>query len=227
VYKRQIFSVVLVAAIIGYFLLFKYRDRFGEMYVLLITALGFTGYHGLVYAVSGTAPLFERFFVLDAALISCLVGLFYSKLPQKKIVNVIIPLTLVISLVVSVPYYVKEQKSIVDLNAATDVLIGEYSGGRILSDMPMMTYRLVQKGKISHTNILGSLYANYQNLDSALLWLKNENVAYLISAEPKAYRMLDFFDSHGLRDEIFFLISNVNGVELYRIDQTVINSYLE
>jgi len=208
-------------------LLFKYRDRFGEMYVLLITALGFTGYHGLVYAVSGTAPLFERFFVLDAALISCLVGLFYSKLPQKKIVNVIIPLTLVISLVVSVPYYVKEQKSIVDLNAATDVLIGEYSGGRILSDMPMMTYRLVQKGKISHTNILGSLYANYQNLDSALLWLKNENVAYLISAEPKAYRMLDFFDSHGLRDEIFFLISNVNGVELYRIDQTVINSYLE
>ena len=93
--------------------------------------------------------------------------------------------------------------------------------------MPMMTYRLVQKGKISHTSILGSLYANYQSLDSALLWMKNENAAYLISAEPKAYRMLAFFGSHGLKDEIFILISNLNGVELYRIDQTVINSYLE
>ena len=224
---RIIFGVVLVASIIGYFLLLKYRERFGETYILLITAIGFTGYHGLVYAVSGTAPLFERFFVLDAALVSCLAGLLYIRMPRKKIVNAIIPLALIVSLVVSVPYYIKEQKSIVDLNAATDVLIDEYTEGRILSDMPMMTYRLIQKGKISYTNILGSLYANYQSLDSALLWLKNENAAYLISAEPKAYRMLSFFSSHGLKDEIFILISNVNGVELYRIDQSAISTFIE
>lgn len=224
---RNIFSVILVASIVGYFLLLKYRERFGEMYILLITALGFSGYHGLVYAVSGTAPLFERFFVLDAALVSCLVGLFYIRIYRKKFVNIIIPVVLLVAFLVSVPYYVKEQQSIRDLNAVTDVLIDEYSGGKILSDMPMMTYRLVQKGRISHTNILGSLYANYQSLDSALLWLKNENATYLISAEPKAYKMLAFFSSHDLKDEIFMLISNLHGIELYRIDQTVIDSYLE
>lgn len=223
---RGIFGLVLVAAIVGYFALLKYRIRVGEWYILLITALGFAGYHGLVYAVSGTAPLFERFFVLDAALVSCLTGLVYVKMLDKKVVYIIISIVILASFAISVPYYVKEQKSIRDLNDVADVLIEEYSGGTILSDMPMMTYRLIHRGGISHTNILGSLYANYQSLDTALEWLKNENATYLISAEPKAYTMLAFFSEHNLKDEIFILISDLNGVELYRIDQSFINSYV-
>ena len=223
---RGIFGLVLVAATVGYFALLRYRERIGEWYILLITALGFAGYHGLVYAVSGTAPLFERFFVLDAALVSCLIGLVYIRMPDKKVVNIIISIVILASFAISVPYYVKEQRSIRDLNDVTDVLIEEYSGGTILSDMPMMTYRLIHRGGISHINILGSLYANYQSLDTALEWLMNENATYLISAEPKAYTMLAFFSEHNLKDEIFILISDLNGVELYRIDQSFINSYV-
>jgi hypothetical protein len=223
---RGIFGLVLVAAIVGYFALLRYRERVGEWYILLITALGFAGYHGLVYAVSGTAPLFERFFVLDAALVSCLIGLFYIRMPDKKVVNIVISIVILASFAILVPYYVKEQRSIRDLNDITDVLIEEYSGGTILSDMPMMTYRLIHRGGISHTNILGSLYANYQSLDTATEWLMNENATYLISAESKAYAMLAFFSEHNLKDEIFILISYLNGVELYRIDQSFINSYV-
>ena len=223
---RGIFGLVLVVTIVGYFALLRYRERVGEWYILIVTALAFAGYHGLVYAISGTAPLFERFFVLDAALVSCLTGLVYIKMPDKKVVNIIISIVILASFAISIPYYVKEQRSIRDLNDITDYLVEEYSGGTILSDMPMMTYRLIQRGGISHTHILGSLYANYQSLDTALEWLKNENATYLISAEPKAYTMLAFFSEQNLKDEIFILISDLNGVELYRIDQSFINSYV-
>jgi hypothetical protein len=147
-------------------------------------------------------------------------------MPDKKVVNIVISIVILASFAILVPYYVKEQRSIRDLNDITDVLIEEYSGGTILSDMPMMTYRLIHRGGISHTNILGSLYANYQSLDTATEWLMNENATYLISAESKAYAMLAFFSEHNLKDEIFILISYLNGVELYRIDQSFINSYV-
>jgi len=102
----------------------------------------------------------------------------------------------------------------------------KYSGGTILSDMPMMTYRLISKGGISHTNILGSLYADYQNLTTALQWLRLENATYLIYTDQKAYKMLSFFREHDL-DDLFILLPTVDGVEVYYIDQSVISSYLD
>jgi hypothetical protein len=223
---RSIFGLVLVATIVGYFALLRYRERVGEGYILLITALGFAGYHGLVYVVSGTAPLFERFFVLDAALVSFLAGLFYTRNPNKRIMRIIIPIVLLASLVISVPYYIGEQKSIRDRNAVIDAFLEQYSGGTILSDMPMMTYRLISKGGISHTNILGSLYADYRNLTTALQWLRLENATYLIHTDSKGYKMLSFFREHDL-DDLFILIPTVDGVEVYHIDQSVISSYLD
>jgi len=225
---RVVFGVILAASIISYFALLKYRKRIGEWYLLLLTAFGFTGYHGLVYTVSGTAPLFERFFVLDAALVSCLVGLFYIKLPKRRLVNILIPIILLASFSISVPYYVDEQDAIRDRNEFTDILIEEYSGETILSDVPIMTYRLIHKGGISHTNILGSIYVNYQSLDTVLEWLQKENATYLITdtAESKSYRMLTFFNEHDLKDEIFILSYSWKGINLYYIDQTAIDSYL-
>jgi len=223
---RSVFGLILVVAIVGYFTLLKYRGRIGEVYILLITALGFWGYHGLVYVLSGSAPLFERFFVLDAALVSCLAGLFYTRNPNKRIMRIIIPIVLLASLVISVPYYIEEQKSIRVRNAVIDVFLEKYSGGTILSDMPMMTYRLISKGGISHTNILGSIYADYQNLTMALQWLRLENATYLIYTDQKAYKMLSFFREHDL-DDLFILILTMNGVEGYYIDQSVISSYLD
>jgi tetratricopeptide (TPR) repeat protein len=225
---RAVFGVILAASIIGYLALLKYRKRVGEWYILLITAFGFAGYHGIVYTVSGTAPLFERFFVLDAALVSCLVGLFYIRLPKRKLTNILIPIILLASFSTSVPYYVGEQDAIRDRNEFTDVLIEEYSGGTILSDVPIMTYRLIHKGGISHTNILGSIYANYQSLDTVLEWLQKENATYLITdtAESKSYRMLTFFNEPDLKDEIFILSYSWKGINLYYIDQTAIDSYL-
>jgi len=222
---RNIFSVILVASIVGYFALLRYRKIIGEGYIILITAIGFAGYHGLVYAVSGTAPLFERFFVLDAALVSCLAGLFYIKIPRKKIVNIIIPVVMLVAFIVSVPYYIGEQKSIRDRNAVIDVFVEKYSGGTILNDMPMMTYRLISKKGISHTNILGSIYADYQNLTTALQWLRLENATYLIYTDQKAYKMLSFFREHDL-DDLFILIPSIDGVEVYYIDQNAIETYL-
>ena len=223
---RSVFGLILVVAIVGYFTLLKYRGRIGEVYILLITALGFWGYHGLVYALSGSAPLFERFFVLDTALVSCLAGLFYTRNPNKRIMRIIIPIILLASLVISVPYYIGEQKSIRDRNAVIDVFLEKYSGGTILSDIPMMTYRLISKGGISHTNILGSLYADYRNLTTALQWLRLENATYLIHTDQKSYKMLSFFREHDL-DDLFILIPTIDGVEVYYIDQTVISSYLD
>ena len=112
------------------------------------------------------------------------------------------------------------------MNEFTDIVIVEYSGGTILSDVPMMTYRLINLGGISHTNILGSLYANYESLDTALVWLQKENATYLITADPKAYRMLTFFDEHGLKEKIFSINSCWKGIDLYNIDQTAIETYL-
>lgn len=226
---RAVFSAILVASIIGYSALLKYRKRVGEWYILLVTAFGFAGYHGLVYTVSGTAPLFDRYFVLDAALISCLVGIFYIRLPKRRFVNFLILISLLASYSISVPYYVKEQDSIMDRNEFTDILIEDYSEGTILSDMPMITYRLIDKGGISHYKILGSIYANYQSLDTALGWLHQENATYLITdiAESKSYNILTFFNEHDLKDEIFILISSWKGIDLYYIDQNVITSYLD
>jgi hypothetical protein len=130
------------------------------------------------------------------------------------------------SLLISVPYYIEEQKSIRVRNAVIDVFLEKYSGGTILSDMPMMTYRLISKGGISHTNILGSIYADYQNLTMALQWLRLENATYLIYTDQKAYKMLSFFREHDL-DDLFILILTMNGVEGYYIDQSVISSYLD
>lgn len=223
---RSVFGLILVVAIVGYFTLLKYRGRIGEVYILLITALGFWGYHGLVYVLSGSAPLFERFFVLDAALVSCLAGLFYTRNPNKRIMRIIIPIILLASLGISVPYYIGEQKSIRVRNAVIDVFLEKYSEGTILSDMPMMTYRLISKGGVSHTNILGSIYAVYQNLTTALQWLRLENATYLIYTDQKAYKMLSFFREHDL-DDLFILILTMEGVEVYYIDQSVISSYLD
>jgi hypothetical protein len=223
---RSVFCLIFIVAVLGFFTLLKYRGRIAEVYILLITALGFWGYHGLVYTLSGSAPLFERFFVLDAALVSCLAGLFYTRNPNKRIMHVIIPILLLASLVISVPYYIGEQKSITDRNAIIDVFLEKYSGGTILSDMPMMTYRLISKGGISHTNIVGSLYADYQNLTTALQWLRIENATYLINADTKAYKMLIFFREHDL-DDLFISILKIDGIEAYYIDQSVINLYLD
>jgi hypothetical protein len=223
---REIFIVILIASIVGYFTSLKYRRRIGKYYIILITAIGFMGYHGIVYAVSGTAPLFERFFVLDSALISCLAGIFFIKISRKRDVGIVIAVVLLTSYTILVPYYVEEQSAIRVRNEFTDILIDEYSGGRILCDVPMMTYRLIHQGGISHIEILGSLYANYQSLETALEWLQKENATYLIKADPNAERLLSFFDEYDLKDEIFIINSSWKGLELYSINQTSIDSYL-
>ncbi len=225
---RGIFIVILLASIVGYFVSLKYKKRVGEYYIILITAIGFAGYHGIVYAISGTAPLFERFFVLDSALISCLAGIFFIKISSKRVVGIVIAVVLLASYTILVPYYVEEQIAIRVRNEFTDILIGEYSGGNILSDMPMMTYRLIHKGGISHTNILGSIYSIYNSLNKTLNWLHQENATYILTdtAESKSYRILAFFDEHDLKEEIFILQSRWNEFDLYRIDQITIESYL-
>lgn len=225
---RGVFSVILVASVVSYLVLFKYRKRIGEYYIILITAFGFMGYHGLVYAVSGTAPLFERFFVLDAALVSCLVGIISIRMPSKRIASIVIGMILLVSYALSVQYYVKEQYPIRDRNEFTDILIEEYSGGTILSDMPMITYRLIQKGGISYINILGTIYANYQSPDTALEWLRKENATYLITdtAHSHSYKMVTFLNEHDLKDDIFTLNSSWKGISIYNIDQEAIESYL-
>ena len=224
---RTLFGAVLVGSIAGLLLLFKYRGKVQE-YMLYALFLGFLAYHGLTYVIGGFAPLFDRFFVLDATVGFILVGRYVARVPHSKAVGTAICILVASSMVYATPYYASLQSDILGLYRIADAVGPAYGGGTILCDMPMITYRLVDHWHISYERILGTLYMPLEDLKEALSWLRSNNASWIVVAEPKAQKVIAFFHHalDGEFDKLFRLHYSFSGAELYKIDEAYVEEIL-
>jgi len=223
---RGVFILILIGAVTGLFLVYRYRKRLGN-YILYVVFLGFAAYHGLVYTLSGLAPLFDRFFLLDVAIGSIVLGRVVTRLPKQKVIGIGACLLVGLSAVYVAPYYVQEQSDIIGLYSVADVLGESYEGGTVLCNMPMMTYRLIDYWHLSHESILGTLYCPLDNVTEALLWLKGHNATWLIVAEPKAQQMVAFFSQYPLTYDLFESIFEFSGAAICKVNKPLIDGALQ
>jgi hypothetical protein len=227
---RGLFAMVLITSILGLFvLLWVNWKRFRiKSYILYVLLLGYLAYHGLVYTLGGLAPLFERFFLVDLAVGSIIVAALLSRSRPLSLVGIGLVVLVATSGIVMTPYYVQLQQSILDLYAVADRIGAEYHDGIILSDMPMITYRLINKWGISYRNILGTLYIPYEDSQAALKWIRSTNATWLVVADPKGQRALNFLLDHATLayDKIVKLAFDFNGGSVYQIDQNVVGKLL-
>jgi len=224
---RTLFGVVLIGSIAGLLLLLKYRGRV-QGYMLYALFLGFLAYHGLTYVLGGVAPLFDRLFVLDVMVGFILVGRYVARMPHSKVVGVVICILVTSSVIYAAPYYVGLQSDILGLYKIADVVGPAYTGGTILCDMPMITYRLVDHWHVSYERILGTLYMPLEDLHGALSWLRSNNASWIVVAEPKAQKVIAFFHEtlQVKFDKLFTRYYSFSGAELYRIDEAYIEEIL-
>jgi len=224
---RTLFGVILVGSVAGLLVLLKYRGRV-QGYMLYVLFLGFLAYHGLTYVLGGFAPLFDRFFVLDAILGFILLGRYVARMPRSKVAGVAICILVALSTVYAAPYYMGLQSDILGLYRIADAVGHAYADGTILCDMPMITYRLVDHWHISHEKILGTLYMPLEDLDRALSWLKSKDASWIVVAEPKAQKVITFFHEklEDKFDKLFTLHYSFSGAELYKIDETYVEEVL-
>jgi len=227
---RTAFGTILIASLVGLAILLwaNWRKSRVRSYVLYAVLFGYLAYHGLVYTLGGLAPLFERFFVVDIAVASIIAGGLLSRSKPLTVLGICLVALVVTSGFVAAPYYVQLQQSIVDLYAVADRVGSEYDGGTILSDMPMMTYRFVEKWGISYRNILGTLYIPYEDPRATLEWVESNKATWLIVADPKGQRALSFFLDHANvgYDKAVKLAFSFNGGSVYRIDQAAVENLL-
>lgn len=227
---RTAFGTILIASVVGLAILLwaNWRKSLVRSYVLYVVLFGYLAYHGLVYTLGGLAPLFERFFVVDIAVASIIAGGLLSRSKPLTVLGICLVALVATSGFVAAPYYVQLQQSIVDLYAVADRVGSEYDGGTILSDMPMMTYRFVEKWGVSYRNILGTLYIPYEDPHATLEWVESNKATWLIVADPKGQRALNFFLDHANigYDKAVKLAFSFNGGSVYRIDQATVENLL-
>jgi len=224
---RTLFGAILVGSMAGLLLLFRYRGKV-QGYMLYALFLGFLAYHGLTYVLGGFAPLFDRFFVLDAIVGFILVGRYLVRIPHSKAVGAAICILVASSIIYAAPYYVGLQSDILGLYQVADAVGPAYTGGTILCDMPMITYRLVDHWHISYGRILGTLYMPLEDLHEALSWLKSNNASWIVVAEPKAQKVIAFFHDvlESKFDKLFTRYYSFSGAELYKIDEAYVEGIL-
>jgi len=227
---RNGFAILLIASVAGLSILLwvNWRKFLVRSYVLYVVLLGYLAYHGLVYTLGGLAPLFERFFVVDLAVASIITGGLLSRSKPLTVVGIGLVALVAMSSLAAAPYYIQMQQSIIDLYAAADQIGGQYQGGTILSDMPMMTYRLIDKWGISYRNIVGTLYIPYEDSWATLEWISSTNATWLVAADPKGQRALRFFLDHADLgyDRTVKLAFTLNGGWVYQIDQAALQKLL-
>jgi hypothetical protein len=224
---RTLFGAVLVGSLAGLLVLFKYRGKV-QGYMLYALFLGFLAYHGLTYVLGGSAPLFDRLFVLDATVGFILAGRYVARASHTKALGAAICILVASSMVYAAPYYMGLQLDILGLYKIADAVGPAYTGGTILCDMPMITYRLVDHWHISYERILGTLYMPLEDLEGALSWLKSNNASWIVVAEPKAQKVIAFFHEklEDKFDTLFTLYYSFSGAELYRVDEAYVEEIL-
>ncbi len=227
---RGIFTLVLIASTAGLVILLwaNWRKLRIKSYILYVVMLGFLVYHGLVYTLGGLAPLFERFFVMDLTILSILAGSMLSRSKASTLLGVCLIALIAASNVAAVPYYVELQRSITDLWGVADRIGSQYNGGTILSDMPMITYRLIDRWGVSYKEILGTLYIPYGDPRAVLEWIHTTTSSWLVVADPKGQRALNFFLEHSTLgyDKVLKLAFDFNGGSVYQIDQRVVETLI-
>ena len=227
---RNAFAILLIASVAGLSIMLwvNWRKSRIRSYILYVVLLGYLAYHGLVYTLGGLAPLFERFFVIDLAVASIIAGGLLSRSKPLTVVGIGLVALVATSSLVAAPCYVQMQQSIIDLYAAADQIGSQYQGGTILSDMPMMTYRLIDKWGISYRDLLGTLYIPYGDSRASLEWMSSTNATWLVVADPKGQRALHFFLDHADLgyDRAVKLALSFNGGWVYQIDQAIVRNLL-
>jgi hypothetical protein len=227
---RASFTILLFASLVGLvFLLWRNLRKFQTRpYVLYAVLLGFLAYHGLVYTLGGLAPLFERFFMVDVAVGSIIIATLLSRAKPLTLAGIGLVALVAGSIVTAAPYYVQLQQSISDLYAVADQIGSQYQGGTILSDMPMITYRLINQWDVPYANIVGTLYIPYDDDRAVLEWIYSTRSAWLVVADPKGQRALAFFLEHANigYDRVVKLAFDFNGGSVYQIDQAIVRGLL-
>jgi 4-amino-4-deoxy-L-arabinose transferase-like glycosyltransferase len=215
---RAIFTILLAASMIGLLLLLKYRKRI-QTYIIPAVFLAFVAYHGLVYTATGLAPLFERFFLLDVVVGSILLAYVATKTKGLKVIAIVLIALEVASFAVAIPYYSSLQSDINGLYGVADQIGARYQGGTVLSDMPMITYRLVNHWRLSERNILGTIYMPKEDTITGLKWLITNNVTWLVVADPKGQSTLIFLEHAGNNSTQFLhLVYAFSGAQVYEVD---------
>jgi len=215
---RAIFGALLVGSIAGLLIMVRYRGRI-KSYVIPAVFLAFIAYHGLVYTFSGLAPLFERFFLVDIVVGSVLCGYLATKTSKFKSIAAVLILLECSSFLITTPYYAGLQSDISGLWGVADQIGSKYHGGTVLSDMPMITYRLIHHWGLSEKDVLGTLYMPQDNPQVGLKWIEMYNVTWLVVADPKGQSALVFLEqASGNNAQFLHLTYSFSGASVYQVD---------
>jgi hypothetical protein len=224
---RATFSVILAASIVGLVLLVHYRSSV-KVYAIPAVFLGLLVYHGLTYALTGAAtPLYDRYFVADMAVGALLLAYGASKIRRGfKVIAVALILLELGAVSYMTPYYTDQQSGIERLFSVADQIGARYTGGTVLSDMPMINYRLIHHWGISERNILGTLYMPKSTVQAGVLWLKSHNATWLVVGEEKGRQTLSFIENastSGRALQLIYALPN-GGTQAYEINLSALAS---
>jgi hypothetical protein len=205
------------------------RDKI-KSYIIPVVFLGFVVYHGMLFALSSSSPpLFDRYFVFDAALGFILLAFFVSKMKKKRARVIAIALIglQVALLFVMIPMYtnlsfVTGAVGQSDIEASwnlADQLGARYQNGTVLCDMQVVTYRLVDHWGLTATDILGTIYMPKDSVQNGVIWLKRYNVTWLVVTDGRGESVLAFMKGASRNDTQLIQFTYTSGSwAIYRVD---------
>jgi len=203
---RALAVVPLVAALTALLLLLKKKPKSYPLHVLFLT---FIVIQGAIYGLSAyVVPyiamgqlgrlILDRLFAPDYYYLALLVGIGVVRLlknsafmspqtgrPRLKLVTVVV-LVLILANFATYPYVMGQyflptyHVPIVSQTMLAQEILSGYTGGTIVTGLPIVTYHLINAG-IPYRNVLGSLYAPSGDRIEGYRWLIKENVTCIIS----------------------------------------------
>ena len=220
-------AVMLILAAIG----LVHMLRKHKLQAILFFSFGVLTFYG-VYLLLVTPPVAgaERYYVMISAFAAFLLAYYLDAL-KTRYRGVRFAYLLLIVLIISAgltvifaPRFISYQGEINDFYRVADWLGPRYQGGVILSEMPVITYRLIDYWNIpGYADILGAHYCPTQ-LAARTAWLQQHNVTWIIWTSAD----FDFTNrvfpelADGQTHQPFVVEQHFGNIFVYAVNQTAL-----
>lgn len=238
-------SIWLLVAVVAALVIFRLLHGKPSEYVVYVLFLGYLAFQGLIALFSfrgelfGARYLLDRFMMLDYIFLSILFSLLFVKLSNflklhmKKahskikhsfqIIYGISLIALYLSAFISFMPAHTPQGEMQYFFEMSDWLAERYTGGTILCNIPMMNYRLINRG-VPCQNTLGTIYAPHDDYTAAMNWLRQQNVTWFVMSYysfEDSNRFYTFLKS--VKETLPFKLEFAKGIiQIYSVNQTQI-----
>jgi len=223
---RLMYAVMGISMVIPGVLGLLYSFLKKKVEVLLLFSFSELLFYGGLLTVR-TPPLFgaERYYMLLSVFVSFLIAYYFnalrSRLQALHLSHMVLLATAVCAILTLslAPRFISYQGDIRSFFEVADWIGPRYQGGTIVSELPMITYRLVHHWHIrGDLNILGAHYSPLEH-DLRAAWLREHNVTWIIySTADFDYTNRVFPELRDGRDHGPFILAKSWGeVIVYRV----------